>query len=118
MKKEDPQKYQVNTTPALRSDSALDEAFVERLKRDLALLEKSKKEPGGWSIAEVTKGLDFSDSEKEWFCEKPAPAEDTHSWVVLKVNEGGFFRRLWRRIFGRYQIIKPKAPSPRSKIIY
>jgi hypothetical protein len=117
MKKEDSQGYQINTTPAPQGDSALDVAYVERLKRDLALLEKSKKEPG-WSIIKTTNGLDFSDSEKEWFNDKPFPVEDTHSWIVLKVNEGGFFRRLLGRIFGRYQIVTPKASTPGSKIIY
>lgn len=114
-----PQKYQINTVPAPQGDSACDAALVERIKQNLTLLEKLNQEPGGWSVVESTKGLDFSDSEKEWFCEKPEkPAEDTHSWVVLKVNEGGFFQRLWRRIFGYCRIVKPKAPPPRSKIIY
>jgi hypothetical protein len=114
MKKDDSQGYQANTTPASQGDAVL----VERIKQNLALLKKLKEEPG-WSIVESTKGLDFSDSEKEWFCEKPEkPAENTHSWFVLKVNEGGFFRRLWRRIFGYCRIVKPKTPPPGSKIIH
>jgi hypothetical protein len=120
MKKEDTEGFQVNTVANPENGFTLDGALLGRNKHDMALLEKIKQEKVdiGWLIDGSTKGLDFSDSEKNWFNDKPFPAEDTHSWIVLKVNEGGFFRRLWRQIRGRYRIVTPKTPSPGSKITY
>jgi hypothetical protein len=62
----------------------------------------------GWTCMGSSDAPAANAPENRWSCDEPLawPAGTPHSWTVARMRKNGFFRRLWRKIFGNYRVTK------------